>query len=380
MILMHRRGFQGKSQRPQSSAGTYTGEFVMTSIEHDVAAYEDWLGKQCDVVEADLDSKHRRMRKSAFDFLRTTYFRWARTIEALCPAIAAAPQVLCIGDIHVENYGTWRDADARLVWGINDFDEAAVMPYTYDLLRLTTSAILAPAMLLPVADVSAAILSGYRRGLATPRAVLLDGDAGWLRSYADATTKSNGEFWQEVHGYPDAKPPTHVKKYLKATLPKGAQVERFASRSKGGGSLGRPRFLVIATWNSGRVVREAKALVPSAWVWAHGTNQPSRFLDVASSAFRSPDPILRIKADFILRRIAPDSRKIELADVQVRGLTEDLLAAMAADLGSVHAASDIVDLISADVDKRPDGWLQEAAETAKAATEQDYVAYIALRN
>lgn len=88
----------------------------MTSIERDVATYEKWLGEQCDVVDTDLEAKHRRMRKSGFDFLRATYFRWARTIEAVCPALAEAPQVLCIGDIHVENYGTWRDADARLVW------------------------------------------------------------------------------------------------------------------------------------------------------------------------------------------------------------------------------------------------------------------------
>ena len=28
-----------------------------------------------------------------------------------------APQVLSVGDLHLENFGTWRDADGRLVWG-----------------------------------------------------------------------------------------------------------------------------------------------------------------------------------------------------------------------------------------------------------------------
>ena len=48
--------------------------------------------------------------------------------------------VLAIGDLHLENFGTWRDAEGRLVWGINDFDEAWALPYTNDLIRLATSA------------------------------------------------------------------------------------------------------------------------------------------------------------------------------------------------------------------------------------------------
>ena len=31
---------------------------------------------------------------------------------------------LSVGDLHVENFGTWRDSEGRLIWGINDFDEA----------------------------------------------------------------------------------------------------------------------------------------------------------------------------------------------------------------------------------------------------------------
>src|SRR5262249_20118319 len=45
--------------------------------------------------------------------------------------------------LHVENYGSSRDAEGRLVWGINDFDEAGPPPYTNDLVRLATSAWLA---------------------------------------------------------------------------------------------------------------------------------------------------------------------------------------------------------------------------------------------
>lgn len=349
----------------------------MASIQQDVASYEKWLRKQCRVVEADLDAKHRRMCKSTFDFLRATHFRWARTIEALCPSLAAAPQVLCIGDIHIENYGTWRDADARLVWGINDFDEAAVMPYAFDLVRLASSAVLAPDLELPLADVATAILSGYTSGLSSPRAVLLDEESGWLRSYVNPTAKSNRAFWQELAGYPDAKPPDPVKRALKIALPEGAKVQRFASRSKGGGSLGRPRFLVIAAWNGGRVVREAKALVPSAWAWAHQTSGRNRLLEAAFGAYRSPDPHLRCDAGFVLRRVAPDARKIDVGDVRGNGLTEDLLAAMAVELAAVHAAGKKSKRIAEDLQRRPAHWLQEAVEVAKHAVERDFAAYAA---
>jgi uncharacterized protein (DUF2252 family) len=40
-----------------------------------------------------------------------------------------------VGALHVENFGTWRDIEARPIWGINDFDEATTLAYTNDLIR-----------------------------------------------------------------------------------------------------------------------------------------------------------------------------------------------------------------------------------------------------
>ena len=40
-----------------------------------------------------------------------------------------------MGDLHVENFGTWLDSRERLVWGMNDFDEACELPFTSDLVR-----------------------------------------------------------------------------------------------------------------------------------------------------------------------------------------------------------------------------------------------------
>jgi uncharacterized protein (DUF2252 family) len=79
-----------------------------------------------------------------------------------------------IGDAHVENFGTWRDDEGRLVWGANDFDEASEIPYPFDLVRLAASARLARDLFMSGQETCAAILSGYTEGLANPRPAVLD--------------------------------------------------------------------------------------------------------------------------------------------------------------------------------------------------------------
>ena len=69
------------------------------SFRNDNSEFEAWLRTQCDVVAADLEYKHERMKKSSFVFLRATYFRWAKCIEKLCPELARAPTVLSIGEL-----------------------------------------------------------------------------------------------------------------------------------------------------------------------------------------------------------------------------------------------------------------------------------------
>ena len=121
------------------------GTSDMSGFAKSLQAYEAWLDRQLgrQVVKADIGRKHAKMGASPFVFLRGTYWRWAETILEVCPDLAGAADVLAVGDIHLENFGTWRDGDGRLVWGVNDFDEAARMPYALDLVRLAASGVLA---------------------------------------------------------------------------------------------------------------------------------------------------------------------------------------------------------------------------------------------
>ena len=349
------------------------------SFRRDNRAYEAWLATQCDVVKKDIRHKHERMKESPFIFLRATYFRWARKIGTWCPELMDAPQVLSVGDLHLENFGTWRDADGRLVWGVNDFDEAAVMPYVLDLVRLVTSIQLAPRRHRQVTDQAAAgaVLRGYRDGLKDPQPALLFEGETWLRAYAEPGEGKPEEFWEEVHNYKKARPPRRIEQALIESLPKGVNRKdiRLCKRRKGGGSLGRPRYVAVGYWRGGHVLREAKALVPSAWTWANGNenSQEPKFLALANGRYRAPDPSLDVRHKFVLRRIAADAEKIDLGKNAGAKVHLRMLQAMGFDLASIHAAgSPGVRALRADLKKRPRGWLNAAAKTAVAAVKADY--------
>jgi Uncharacterized protein conserved in bacteria (DUF2252) len=126
------------------------------------------------------------------------------------------------------------------------------------------------------------------------------------------------------------------------------------------------------------VVREAKALVASAWDWSHGkTPKQHRFLDLSTGTYRAPDPYLRIEPDsagtnFVFRRLSPDSRKIDLDD-DAANLKYELLRAMGAELASVHAGTaDAAAAIAADLKARRGGWLHDSGRAAREATEKDF--------
>jgi len=340
----------------------------------DNKAYEKWLVTQCDVVKKDLDHKHKRMRRNDFDFLRATYFRWAKQIGIVCPELENAPRALCVGDIHLENFGTWRDAEGRLVWGVNDFDEAAEMPYAFDLVRLAASARLARNTTLHGRDIADSILDGYCEGLAHPRPTLLDEQEQWMRDYVACTDKERAVFLSDVKEYPQASPSRKIQAGLLHSLPKDATLLHYSSRVAGGGSLGRPRYVALAAYRGGHVVREAKALVPSAWTWAHGLSHPKlMFLQLARGAHRSPDPFLDVHDDFVFRRLAADSRKVELSRPGGICFAPKLLRAMGFDLAAIHAASPgNGKALRADLRNRPNGWLRTASKRAAKEVSRDY--------
>src|SRR5262249_25619419 len=163
--------------------------------------YEKWLSSYCQLDRRALVIKEEKMGKSAFAFLRGTFFRWPYYLKAIEPRVLKVPSVLCVADIHLENYGTWRDAEGRLVQGINDFAEGAELPFTSDIVRLAASALLEgsnPAALSGKAAV-AAIEAGYRRGLSgRPQPFVLEDLYPSLRDLAIVKGKAAEEEWEKI--------------------------------------------------------------------------------------------------------------------------------------------------------------------------------------
>ncbi len=119
-------------------------------------------------MASDLRLKHEQMRQDLFLFLRGTFYRWAQLWPEVGRDLAGAPKVLAVGDLHVNSFGTWRDAEGRLCWGVDDFDEAYPLAYTNDLVRLAASVkigIDAEGLSIKFKDGCEAIVEGYTQSL-----------------------------------------------------------------------------------------------------------------------------------------------------------------------------------------------------------------------
>lgn len=86
--------------------------------------------------------KLKRLDESVFCFFRGTDELFGKAWAELKPR-DPGPAILCSGDLHVENFGACQSDDGDFRFEINDFDEAVVAPCSFDLVRCTTSILLA---------------------------------------------------------------------------------------------------------------------------------------------------------------------------------------------------------------------------------------------
>jgi len=355
----------------------------MADVIQSTLDYEAWLRRHLGraLVADDLRAKHEKMREGTFAFLRAAYWRWAETILDVCPEAANAPQVLAVGDIHLENFGTWRDVDGRLVWGVNDFDEAAQMPYVLDIIRLATSAMLAgnPG---GAGDLTcSAILRGYCSGIAAPRPIVLDRDHAWLRDQVIVSDKKRGKFWKKVDASKWVKAPAAYRGVLAAAMPEPRIAIRTARRSAGVGSLGRPRWIGVADWRGAPILREAKAVLPSSWLRARGERSTRiRCGEIANGRYRAADPWYHLSKAIVVRRLSPNNRKIEVDDDPSALQSAEMLELMGFDLAGIHlGVGSKAAAIKRDLARRNKNWLQVFADRMAASVEADFAAFTAAR-
>ena len=123
-----------------------------------------------------LAMKYSALRKSPFAFFRGTN-RLFHDRLAEAGYDVAAPAVWCCGDLHLQNFGSYKGDNRLVYFDINDFDEAALAPASWELVRLAASLRvglielgLSPGRIGSLVD---ALIAGYA-------ATLAGGKAGWI--------------------------------------------------------------------------------------------------------------------------------------------------------------------------------------------------------
>ena len=345
--------------------------------------------------EVALSSKHTAMKQDGeHAFLRASFYHWAWlwTSEG-----DAGPSVLSVGDTHVENFGTWRDADSRFVWGVNDFDEVCLLPYTSDLVRLGVSANFALKELdgapITIREACDAILSGYANSVADPipKPLVLAENYGDLRKIAFELiqSKSPAKFWDkwEKKTIPSEGIPADALARLQSALPSGTDevvlLEPSPDKPPGMGSRGKRRWYAKGLWNGAKLLREIKALTPSASAWATSNASSISQSALIQSKRRSPDPTQQMVEKWSVRRLAYDAEKIELGDLLATQRSKSdwlvLFSSMGHEIGNLHADSDLASAITQDLTERGDnGWFSDAVikwSSSMSEAQQEYIAF-----
>ena len=149
----------------------------------------------------------------------------------------------------------------------------------------------------------------------------------------------------------------------------------------GMGSRGKRRFYALAMWKGAKILREAKPVVPSAMAWARAGDAGPGLADMLTSPRRCPDPFQEIRGKWVVRRLAADSSKIELEDLDSAGADEDMkrnvFESMGAEIGNLHLGSINAAKLRRELGARgSDGtWLRQAAKDWNKKVKDDFAEF-----
>ncbi|GIG71187.1 uncharacterized protein (DUF2252 family) [Phytomonospora endophytica] len=135
-----------------------------------------------DLMAADpgaFERKFRKMAANAFAFYRGSACLFYADVHGQDDPYlnARTSRVWIHGDLHAENFGTYMDAAGRLVFNVNDFDEAYVGPFTWDLKRFAASvALIGYVKALSDEDISVLVRRFASAYLGEIRAIASKGD------------------------------------------------------------------------------------------------------------------------------------------------------------------------------------------------------------
>jgi uncharacterized protein (DUF2252 family) len=323
-----------------------------------------------------LPLKYAKLRKSAFAFFRGTCHLFYQDLPQQL-TIVPAPKVWICGDLHLENFGTYKGDDRQIYFGINDFDEGALAPCTWDVLRLLTSIFLAADSL--ELDLSAAkrlartYLSSYVNALKLGKSEQIitttaDGIVKVLfielnqrkrRDLLAERTKLIADRRQlKFDRVKIVSISAERSKYITQTIdnwaktqsdPKFYEVLDVGFRVAGTGSLGVDRYLILVE-GKGSPDRNylldfkqqpISALQPYLSVRSTWTNQATRVMQVQGLVQSAPPALMAAiefdNSSYLLRELQPTQDKINLHPDEITpSQLEQLIVTMARVTASAH--------------------------------------------
>jgi uncharacterized protein (DUF2252 family) len=243
-----------------------------------------------------LSMKYAKMAQNPFIFLRGACHLFYEGLPD-SPLFRDAPLAWCCGDLHFENYGSYKGDNRLVYFDINDYDEAALAPVTWDMIRLLTSiqcgADALNATQAEALAVSQSCLDAYRSALINGKPLWVERETSDGLVNALLTTLQNRErtafldkrtirkghrrslILDGVKALPasDAQKKT-VTEFMdnfasKQPDPKFYEVLDIGRRIAGTGSLGVERFVVLVEGKGspdGNYLLDIKEAKPSAMV------------------------------------------------------------------------------------------------------------------
>lgn len=86
--------------------------------------------------------KYEAMAENAFRFFRGTCHLFYEDLAAAEP-LPLSPVAWICGDLHIENFGSYKGDNKLVYFDLNDFDEALLAPASYETVRMVTSIFIA---------------------------------------------------------------------------------------------------------------------------------------------------------------------------------------------------------------------------------------------
>lgn len=296
--------------------------------------------------------KYRAMREDPFAFLRGSCALFYRRLPR-GGVHKSAPAVWVCGDLHLENFGSYRGHNGLAYFDINDFDESALAPATWDLVRMLASvSVGATTLELKVAQgdrLGEIFVDAYAAALAAGKAYwverdtasgvvhrLLDAVAGRKRAeFLDGRTTEKGGKRRLRTDNGKALPADKaqratVKAFMRefaAAQPDPAfyRVLDVARRVAGTGSLGVERYVVLVRGKGSpdeNHLLDLKIAAPSSLLATLKTVQPrwkthaERVAGVQQRMQAVPVAFLEpVRVDgkpFVLRALQPAQDRIDL--------------------------------------------------------------------